>query len=264
MIADMPPVGLNEIAAAHRLALFLDYDGTLADFAPTPDHVDPDPTLIALLTRLSQQPHIRLAVISGRRLAHVKRLLPVPQIVLAGTYGLELQLADGQRIDRVKLSAIRPALDRLKPQWAQLIAGRSGFQLEDKNWALALHARYAEDDEARQVLDQAHYLALGIVSLDQFRMLGGHKFCEVAPLMASKGIAVKHLLHHFAEADALPVYVGDDDKDEEAFATIKAQGGLAVLVAQQPRVTQAHYRLESPAQVRQWLAQVAEQLPVRE
>ncbi|HSR29324.1 MAG TPA: trehalose-phosphatase, partial [Anaerolineae bacterium] len=79
----------ERLAQAERLWLFLDYDGTLANFASTPEHVNPDPELVDLLARLVNQPRFRLAVVSGRRLGHVQKLVPVPGILLAGTYGIE-------------------------------------------------------------------------------------------------------------------------------------------------------------------------------
>lgn len=243
----------ERLAQAERLWLFLDYDGTLADFAPTPEHVDPDPELVDLLTRLAQHPNIRIAVVSGRRLSQVQALLPVPGILLAGTYGIELQMPEGERINRVAYDTIRPALDTLKPQWEHLIAGREDFFLEDKGWALALHARFAEDDEAEQVLATARRLAVEMVSLELFRLLGGHKFLEVGPRLAHKGQAVDYLLDRYPWPGALPVYLGDDDKDEEAFGVVKARGGVTIVVAQEPRSTQADCRLESPHDARRWM-----------
>jgi len=244
----------RRLAQAQGVRLFLDYDGTLADFAPTPDHVDPDPALINLLTRLAQDPRFRISVVSGRRLSHIQSLLPVPGVLLAGTYGIELQTPSGKQINRVTYDVIRPTLDDLKPRWEHLIADRDGFFLEDKGWALALHARFAAEDEAERLLDEARHMATDVASSDLFRLLGGHKFLEVGPRLAHKGQTVGYLLERYPWPEALPVYLGDDDKDEEAFDAIKAHGGMAVLVAREPRNTKADCRLESPQAVRQWLA----------
>jgi trehalose-phosphatase len=236
--------------------LFLDYDGTLADFAPTPEHVLPDPALIALLGELVRQPWLRVAVVSGRRLGHVQKLVPVPGILLAGTYGIQLQTPEGERIDRLEYGTIRPTLEALKPQWSNLMAGREGFFLEDKGWALALHARFVEEDEAEGVLAAAHRLATGIMQdspPDLFRLLGGHKFLEIGPRLAHKGRTVAYLLAQYRWSGALPLYLGDDDKDEEAFGVVKEQGGIALLVSARPRETQADGRLESPQAARAWL-----------
>jgi trehalose-phosphatase len=249
-----PKLTKDLLGHTKRVWLFLDYDGTLAEFADTPDQVEPVPEVIELLTRLVEQASLRVAVVSGRRLEHVRSLLPVSGILLAGTYGIELLTPEGKRINRVDYANIRPALEDIKPGWGQLIAGESGFFLEDKDWALALHARFTEEDKAEQILDAARKLALEKASSGPFRILGGHRFLEIGPEAAHKGQTVDYLLEHYSWSGAMPLYVGDDDKDEEAFGVIKAHGGVAVVVAREPRSTQADCRLESPQVARQWLA----------
>ncbi len=246
----------ERLGQAERLWLFLDYDGTLAGFAPTPEYVNPDPELVSLIDRLARHPHFRVAVISGRRLSHVQKLVPVPGVLLAGTYGIELQTAEGDLIDRLDSDSVRPTLDALKPRWAQLITGRQGFFLEDKGWALALHARHAADDEAEHALAGARRLAEGALDRadpELYRLLGGHKFLEIGPRLAHKGLTVAYLLDTYPWPGAVPLYLGDDDKDEEAFGVIKARGGVAVVVAAGPRETEAELRLESPEAARHWL-----------
>ena len=258
-MANIPEELNARLAEAPCVWLFLDYDGTLADFAPTPEHVNPDPDVVELLRSLSQDPRLRVAVVSGRRLSHVRSLLPVPGLLLAGTYGIELQTPEGEQINRTAYENIRPALDVLKPHWEHLIAGREGFFLEDKGWALALHARFADEHEAEQILDVGRQMAREAAGSGPYRLLGGHKFLEIGPTLANKGCTVEYLLGHYPWPGALPVYLGDDDKDEEAFGAIKAQGGIAILVASEPRKTKANYRLESPQAARRWLRT----LPVR-
>ena len=241
------------LSQAKRLWLFLDYDGTLADFAPTPEHVYPDPELIDLLDRLAQHPRTRVTVISGRRLDQIETLVPVPGVFLSGTYGVEMRTWSGERVNRLDYESIRPALDTLKPHWAQLIAERRGFFLEDKGWSLALHARFAADGEAQGVLRDARRIAIEKAFSGPFRVLGGHRFLEIAPSLAHKGRTVDHLLGLYAWPGARLLYLGDDDKDEEAFGVIQARGGVAVVVASEPRETRADCRLESPGAARRWL-----------
>jgi trehalose 6-phosphate phosphatase len=245
---------LERLKAAGRVRLFLDYDGTLAEFAPTPDDILPDPELIDLITRLGQHPRLLVSVISGRRLSHILDLLPVPGVLLAGTYGVELQHAAGEREDRVDFDRIRPVLEELKPRWQALIEGLDGFYLEDKGWALGIHGRRADAGEADRVLDAAERMLDEIKALTEFRILGGYKFIEIGPQLAHKGRTIEELLARFPFPDSALVYLGDDDKDEEAFEVIRAHGGEAVLVSPQPRPTHANYRLESPAAARRWLA----------
>jgi trehalose-phosphatase len=256
MISEISDRIQAHLANRNLVWLFLDYDGTLADFATTPDEINPDPELIALLQRLSAQPNLRLTLISGRRLAHVKELVPIPEIIRAGTYGIELQFPERGEFDRLDYQDIRPALDRVKPRWSELIATLQGFYLEDKDWALALHAKFAHDDEAEQVLAQARRILEEEIHSKNFRILGGDKFLEIGPWLAHKGETIVYLLDSFSEPNMLLVYIGDDDKDEEAFSVIHEHGGSAIVVASEPRPTLADYRLESPQAVRRWLAEL--------
>ncbi|MBN1427487.1 MAG: trehalose-phosphatase [Anaerolineae bacterium] len=243
----------ERIIQAKRLWLFLDYDGTLAEFAPTPDHINPDPEVISLLTKLAAHSRLRVAIVSGRSLSHIQRLAPVPGIFLAGSYGIEFQTPTGELVNRVAYATVRPYLDGLKPQWENLISRREGFYLEDKGWTLAIHARFAAADEAEDVLAIARRAACESVHLESFRLLGGHRFLEIGPQLAHKGQTVAYLLEHYSWKDALPLYVGDDDKDEEAFEVVKSKGGIAVLVSSAPRRTIANCRLPTPQATRYWL-----------
>lgn len=250
----------TRLMQAERLWLFLDYDGTLADFAPTPDDILPDCELIRLLGDLSNHPNIRVAIISGRRLEHIKALVPLPGVLLSGTYGIEIQTFNAQTLNQIEFESVRPALEAFKPRWENLIAGREGFYLEDKGWTLAIHARFAEDHEADQVIADAVQLAYEDDSLESFRLLGGHKFIEISPHQASKGKAVEYLLDRYLWAGALPVFIGDDDKDEEAFQVVRSIGGITIVVTPTPRSTSAQYCLENTREVRRWLAWILTQL----
>jgi trehalose-phosphatase len=247
---------LNQwVAKSDRLWLFLDYDGTLVEFTPTLDSLHPDTQVIEVLTRLAGKPRLRLVVISGRPLTAIQALLPVPGIFLAGVYGVELQTPAGEKIDRADHARIRPFLEYIKPQWQEIITGRAGFFLEDKGWALALHADSAADIETMQVIATAWKLLTKASIPEQFRMFTGSRYLEIAPALAHKGKAVSFLISRYPWA-AQPLYIGDDDKDEEAFETIHSYHGRTVLVSPHsasPHAMSADYTLESPAAVLNWL-----------
>jgi trehalose 6-phosphate phosphatase len=259
---DIPDWVVERIKAAKQIQLFLDYDGTLADFAPTPDVVEPVPEVAVVLSGLARHPQFRITLLSGRRLNDICKLVPVQGVLLCGTYGIELLTPQGERVERVPLGAIRPALEKLKPQWERLIEGREGFFLEDKNWSLALHARFAEPKIAEEVLSALQNFAMELpadqgsgegLPVDMWRVLGGDRFHEIGPSIAHKGKSVEYILEHYPWPDALLLYLGDDDKDEEAYQVIQERGGLAGLVSTFPRPTRADFRLESPAAARRWL-----------
>jgi trehalose 6-phosphate phosphatase len=243
-------------AMAEKLWVFLDYDGTLVDFAASPDEINPNPKVADVLTQLSRQPQMRVAIISGRKLHDIRLLLPVTSIFFAGTYGLEVLNPNGEIINRADYDDIRPALESLKPKWERIIAGRRGFFLEDKGWSLALHARFADDSDAKNALAAAQFAIDEQKLTERFRVLGGHKFLEIAPSLASKKEAVQYLLRQFPFPGATPIYIGDDDKDEEAFGAIHEQNGVAIKVLQPSQLslaTEADHFLESPTDTIRWL-----------
>jgi trehalose 6-phosphate phosphatase len=248
---------LNDwISAAQHLWLFLDYDGTLIKFSRTPGILEPDQKLIDLLERLADKPHLRVAIVSGRRLGDLQTLLPVDGIYLAATYGIEIITPDGERIQREDYSLIRPYLERLKPQWQEIIGVRKGFYLEDKCWSLAVHARYASEKVARQVISNIQHTLDQDLITDEFRLIKYKRFLEVSSAKAHKGKAVSFLLNSFPMPGARLVYIGDDDNDSEAFETIHSLGGIAIAVAQYfgyVRSSGGDYVMRSPKAVRRWL-----------
>lgn len=253
---------LGHFRAGGPLELFLDYDGTLVPIAPTPGEARPDAELLDLLARLVQLDRIRVAILSGRPLSSLAEMLPVPGLRLAGTYGLELQTLPAPPRARAEITEYRPTIERVKRVWADLVHGRSGFMLEDKGLAFALHARFAAPADAEAVLPQARRRAVELVDPQAFRILGGDRFLEVAPAMAHKGRAVEWLLANDALPEGLPVYFGDDDKDEEAFEVVRERGGVPVVVGVRRGRTAAVARLASPADVRNWLRQLVSLHPL--
>jgi trehalose 6-phosphate phosphatase len=137
-----------------------------------------------------------------------------------------------------------------------MIRGREGFYLEDKGWTLAIHARFAEDQEAEQVLRQGREILERASPGSQFEIVWGYKFLEIAPRLAHKGEAVAYLLKRYPLEELHLLYIGDDDRDEEAFPVIQAHGGVAVKVVKPSRTdhrTSADFCFESTKETLDWL-----------
>lgn len=252
-------INLHErLRRAERVGLFLDYDGTLADLAPTPAHVEPLSDVVEVVERLKQHPRIRVAIISGRRLDHVRQLIPVSGILMAGTYGVELQTPEGEQVNQVDYHQVRPVLEELKPKLQALIAHDEGFFLEDKGWALAIHGRRADPEAVPDVMEAARQLYDQSVKEGPLQVIDGYKFLEIGPQAADKGLTIEYLLHKYPYDGAVLIYLGDDDKDEPAFQAVKRAGGYAILVALEERATAADFRLRSPEEARHWLTSLPE------
>jgi trehalose 6-phosphate phosphatase len=245
------------VLAGSKLWLFLDYDGTLVPIAPTPAEARPDASLLELLACLAARRQFRVVVLSGRPLGSLLEMLPVPALILAGTYGLEVQLW-GTRVEaQAGLAALRPTVEAVKAKWAELVGSRAGFLVEDKGLAVALHARWAPPDDAGWVLPRARRAAEPLTTAAPVRILGGDRFLEVAPVAAHKGQAVEWLLRRLPWPGAGIVYFGDDDKDEEAYAVVRQWGGTPIAVG--PRLHRAATLgwLPAPGAVCAWLQQLA-------
>ncbi len=231
--------------------LFLDYDGTLVPIAPSPDQARPDAALLELLAQLARGNVFRTVILSGRPLSALQAMLPVPGLMLAGLYGVETQMPDASVQRYIEPAELRSTIEKVKTAWTDLVRGRAGFLVEDKGSAVALHARFAAEADAEEVLPQAQSIASRLMRAGHFRLLGGQRFLEVAPAAAHKGKTVARLLAH-GDWNGLSVYFGDDDKDEEAFAIVQEHGGIPIAVG--PReLAHAQECLPSPAAVREWL-----------
>lgn len=244
---------------ANKIRLFLDYDGTLADFAPSPDFIQPDLALIELLSRLASREKYLTTVLSGRSLQHLRELLPMKGLFLAGTYGLEIEQPDGSLSTAVEFDRVRPVISDVLGRWQALLDGQTGFFLEDKGWALALHARFAALPDAERVLDAAYREIDKLSPGPDFAVEYRPRFLEIVPIEANKRRSVGRILTQYTPAGALPIYMGDDMNDESAFEAVLSAKGLCVRVSRHEVDTRAQYRLAGPAQVRELLARMAEE-----
>lgn len=223
-------------------ALFLDLDGTLAPIRPRPEDVGPDPAVTDLLRRLQDRLDGRLAVVSGRTIADVDRVLEGAVDVVAGVHGLERRTRSG--VWRASPSPALPsALAELK-RWA---AGRDGLRIEDKTLGMTLHYRGAPalERDARAFagdLAERHGLALQL----------GDMVAELKTPGADKAAAVRAFMAEPPFAGACPVFVGDDLTDEHGFRAATELGGWGVLVSARQH-TAARDRLRDVPAVHAWL-----------
>lgn len=242
----------------YRHALFLDFDGTLADIAEHPQAVRVQPAMVVDLRALHEALQGALAIVTGRTAADLDRFLFPLRLPLAGEHGAHFRLGngsdEGNSSSRLALVlALENVMEALRPlveQYPELI-------LEPKNTGLALHFRQAPQLEALclQALTQAlHYIP-------QAELMRGKCVLEVKVKGTSKGRAIEAFMRQPPFAGRTPLFIGDDVTDESGFAVVQALGGLGVKVGDGP--TQARARLESPAEVRSWLQDAAEALTRR-
>jgi trehalose 6-phosphate phosphatase len=234
-----PPAPL----AAERSALFLDLDGTLAGIQPRPQDVAGDPRLTRLLADLQQALEGRLAIVSGRGLEDLDRILGYVRPVVSAVHGLVVRTPRRQ----ISPSVDPAALDRARQALVAFADRSPGVLVEDKGVSLALHYRLAPEAEPAAV----HLVEQLAAQLD-WKVQPGKAVAELRPGGPDKGDSVRLLMDEPPFAGATPVFVGDDVTDEDGFAAARDLGGFGVVVGAY-RPTLASYRLSGVSAVLDWL-----------
>lgn len=227
-------------------ALFLDFDGTLADLSPRPETVHIPPDLLHTLQRLQHALHGAVAIVSGRPIEQLDALLQPLHLPMAGVHGVERRCADGY-VQRLAA----PMLDRVEARARALAAEAEGLLVERKPGAVALHYRLAPEwaERCREAMAAAVGESPGLA------LLHGKMVLEAKPEAATKGHAIEAYLREPPFLGRHAVFAGDDVTDEAGFAAVQAVGGTAIKIGDGDSA--ARHRLDSPAEFRAWLAAAA-------
>jgi trehalose 6-phosphate phosphatase len=235
-------------------ALFLDFDGTLVEIAPTPDSVVVPEGLVDVLAALRGRLGGALAVVSGRPIAALDGFLSPLTFDAAGLHGAELRVG-GHALESPATGMTFPLgqLEQLKKS----MAGLTGLLVEEKGRSVALHWRLAPD-LGPFVQGEAATVAAELGP--DWRLQQGKDVVEILPAAASKGAAIERLLAEEPYRGRIPVFIGDDVTDEHGFAAVLARSGLAIRIGDGP--TMAPARLPSPGMLRHRLADWAAGAPI--
>lgn len=232
-----------EVGILDGASLFLDFDGTLVDFAPKPDDVVADGQLRKLLHDLQDRLDGRLAILSGRPVADLDRILQLEGLAIGGSHGLEQLYPDGRHVTPEP----PPSLDAMIGE-ASHYARDNGLLVETKPWGVALHFRATPD--ARE---KAERFMHDLSARHGMQVQQGSMVTELRLAGPDKGHALRSLMKEPPFRSGRPVMVGDDLTDEHAFGAANALGGTSVLVGPW-RPTKARFHLPSVAAARQWLS----------
>jgi trehalose 6-phosphate phosphatase len=239
----VPGIQVPELPAGPA-ALFLDFDGTLVDFAAHPAAIVPDPALTGLLLRLQEFTCGALAIISGRTLAGLDDLIAPLCLPAAGIHGAERRGTDGAT-ERAPLAP--SLLDPLREVLGPFAAAHPGVVLEDKGLALAVHCRAVPWQEP---VVRSRLRTLLPLFRDRFVCIDGARVIEVRPAGYNRRRAIEAFLHEPAFRGRRPVYLGDHRTDLDGFLAVRSAGGMAIAVGS---YLPAASRLPHPAAVRAWL-----------
>lgn len=245
---------LRSRLGGRRLALFLDYDGTLTPIIQRPELAFLSQEARDAVRRVAAR--VPTAIVSGRALADVAALAGMDELIYAGNHGLEIRGPRGSAIAHEPGEAFVEDVARFAARAAARVSLVEGARIEDKRLSLTIHHRMSPPEQVPRLEAALDELIAGEPRLRKHR---GKMVFEVRPALDwHKGKAVLWLLRELGldGTDAAAVYVGDDVTDEDAFRALDGRG-VGVLVAPAPQPTAAHYRLRVPAEVPAFLDELS-------
>jgi trehalose 6-phosphate phosphatase len=233
-----------------KVALFLDLDGTVLDIAPAPTEVIAPAELTLALRRLQARLGGAIAILTGRKIADVDRLLSPLRLPAAGVHGSEFRSEPDGGIEIGGDQVPAPLVEAVE----RLVSSVAGLTLEHKGISLAVHYRAVPgmqavlESELRRLLEHHR---------NRLELSHGRRVFELVPEGASKGTALARLMRTPQFRARRPIAIGDDAADEAALAAAVELGGIGLKVGGE------HFRgggthFKNPSHVRRWLQDLAE------
>jgi trehalose 6-phosphate phosphatase len=252
---------LDERMAGRRPAVFLDYDGTLTPIVDRPEDALISSSMRDTVRAIAER--CTVCVVSGRDRPVVQELMGVDDLVVAGSHGFDIWSPEGGEIEHDVAAGSEDLLERVTTRLHEEFDSIEGAFVETKKASVAAHYRRvsaAERDTVRQVVDQ-----LLEEQSDELKVTPGKMVFELQPKIDwDKGKAVLHLLEalDLEGDDIVPIYLGDDITDEDAFRALAGRGiGIFVGNPDDPEVggrsTAADLVLDSTEEVEQFLDRLA-------
>jgi len=237
-----------------RVAMFLDYDGTLTPIVARPELAVMSDDMRATLKALAER--CTVLVISGRARGDVKRLVGLDNLIYAGCHGFDIVGPKGTEIRHEIGRRYLPEIAQAVRELHEGLDKIEGVIVEDKAYAVATHFRMVRAEDVPRV---AHVVDEVLARHPLLRKTHGKKVFELLPDVDwDKGKAVLWLLDALGldRPDVVPFYLGDDVTDRDAFEALRGKG-ISILVAERPQPTCADYRLSDTAEVRAFLGELS-------
>ncbi|KYQ82631.1 trehalose phosphatase [Acinetobacter sp. NRRL B-65365] len=229
----------------NKPCLFLDIDGTLADFQLDPnDCFIPAKTLNTLEKIISNK--IPVVAVTGRDIDSARKLFESLDLPIAALHGLDIYLGKEKELhvskNFLEISYIYNMLTKACIPYPDLL-------IENKKSSIALHYRKAPALEsiAKKIILESQQV------FPNLKLIQGKFVYELIPAQANKGLAIEEVLAHFNQHDLyIPVFIGDDVTDEDGFYFVnQVEDGISIKVGQ--GLTHARYQLQDTKQVHDFL-----------
>jgi len=235
-----------------KTVIFLDYDGTLSPIVEDPSRAFLPEKTRHLLKRLCE--YRTIVIMTGRGLEDVRKLVNLEGIIYAGSHGFNIEGPQGS-FHRESGEELEGSLEGAEKELEEAVSDLKGVRVERKPFALAVHYRQAGDEVLPELEKRVDRIASAHPSLTK---TGGKKIFELRPSSDwNKGKAVLFLLDELYEEEdnPVPIYIGDDTTDEDAFRAI-SEIGIGIVVSEGDKETAAGFRLKDSGEVADFLEEL--------
>lgn len=233
---------LTRIKTIPRIFLFLDYDGTLVPIAPRPDQALLHGEVRDLLALLCQR--FTVAIITGRSLKEIKKMISISEIILAGNHGFEISSPWDSWV-HPEVKEFQKVISRLAASLEEVLRPSPGAWVENKGLTLSVHYRLVKEEDEEKIKSVFYDTIKD--HKEKVRVTFGKKVLEIRPnIHWDKGKAIERLSRLYQAPQGHRIYMGDDETDEDAFRALKED--TTILVGQKD-TTAAKYWVKDPAEV---------------
>jgi trehalose 6-phosphate phosphatase len=247
--------GILKSKSGRKIALFLDFDGTLVPIQKDPEQCFLSKKFKNQLLALSDSQCCYLIILSGRSLSDIKKRIGIRQIYYGGNHGLDIS-GPNLKFTHPKALTSRLAIEQIKRQLEKAIANIDGAWLENKKYSVSLHFRSVKKENIPLIKKVFNTVTNKLIEERRLNVLKGKKVIELTPNASwDKGSAALWILKQLKDK-CVPIYAGDDQTDETAFRAL-AKKGITVRVGKSKK-TVAKYYLKSHWEVLRLLNEILE------
>ncbi|KAF2593797.1 hypothetical protein F2Q70_00045632 [Brassica cretica] len=254
-------------AKGKQIVMFLDYDGTLSPIVEDPDKAYITHEMREVVKNVAL--NFPTAIVTGRSIDKVRGFVKLDEIYYAGSHGMDIEgptseyAYGGESNQGVLFQPARefvPTIEKVYKILEEKTKWIPGAMVENNKFCLSVHFRRVDEKRWTGLAEQVKSV---LIDYPQLKLTQGRKVLEIRPTIKwDKGQALIFLLKSLGfekSEDVVPVYIGDDRTDEDAFKVLRERGqGFGILVSKVPKETNASYSLQDPSQVNEFLRRLVE------